>query len=64
MAQKLKTADYTRRASKNYRDKHSYWNITFDRGEVDLMREAGITTDMIRDMVRAEYERRTAKKDD
>ena len=58
-----KTPEYTRRASKSYRDKHSYWNITFDRGEVDLMREAGITTEMIRDMVRTEYQKRLAEKE-
>lgn len=58
MSPKLKTADYTRRASKNYRDNHSYMNITFDKGEPDLFRAVGITPTVIRELVREEYRKR------
>ena len=56
-----KTPSYTRRANKNYRDKHDYMNITFDKGEPDLFRSVGLTAAVIRDMVRAEFERRNAQ---
>ena len=55
---KLKTPEYTRRAAKSYRDKHSYMNLTFDKGEPDLFREVGITPTVIRELVREEYKRR------
>jgi hypothetical protein len=61
MAQQLKTADYTRRASKNYRDKHDYMNITLEKGEADKFRSVGINPSVIRELIRAEYKRRTGE---
>ena len=58
-----KTPEYTRRASKNYRERHSYMNIVFDKGEPDLFREVGLDTATIREMIRAEYQKRLAEKE-
>jgi len=58
---KMKTPDYTRRAAKSYRDRHSFMNITFDNGEPDKFREVGITPTVIRELVREEYKRRLSE---
>lgn len=58
-----KTPEYTRRASKNYQDKHSRLNITFEKGEPDLFREVGLDTATIRELIRAEYQKRLAEKE-
>lgn len=56
-----KTPDYTLRAAKNYRDKHDFMHITFEKGEPDLFRSVGITPAVVRELVRAEFERRNAE---
>ena len=58
-----KTPEYTRRAQKNYRERHSYMNIGFDKGEPDLFREVGIDATVIREVIRAEYQKRLAAKE-
>lgn len=55
---KNKTPDYTLRAQKNYRQKHDYMNLAFDKGEPDAFRSVGITAAVMRDLIRAEYNRR------
>ena len=55
----LKTPDYTRRAVKNYRDKHDFLNITLDKGEIEQFKSVGMDVSTIRDLIRDEYKKRT-----
>jgi hypothetical protein len=56
-----KTPDYTRRAIDKYNSDHERMQLTFRKGEKDLMKSVGMDTKEIVRIIRAEYEKRAQK---
>lgn len=50
---KLKTPEYTRRASENYRKKHELLQVSFEKGEKESFKDVGMDNPAIRDLMRA-----------